>query len=393
MKSIRYCLLLCLITTPLFAQRWQQAASCPGPTRDGAITFAIGDKAYFGAGESKDFYEYNSTTDTWTKKANIPGVSINREFGIGFSIGNKGYVGFGVDNGALKKDLWEYDPSTDKWTKKADFIAGLDALFCFTMGGKVYVGGGTDNNYIYGEFYSYDPVINEWDSLGDLPMGAVAFASTFVIGSKAYVTGGDLGTGNGELGDLYEYTPETNSWKTLAAFPTTARQTMVGFAINGKGYVGLGQSQYKDVFADFYSYDPMTNSWTDVSGDFPISPGRAWASAIAIGDKAYIGAGWDFGSKFYNDWWKYDPSPTAIVEKTPATNQLSIYPNPVADRFMLNGSFTSGMVKVIDVLGREVCSSAITSGKGYDVSNLTKGEYLVKVESEGKTSTFKLVKN
>jgi N-acetylneuraminic acid mutarotase len=54
---------------------------------------------------------------TWTKKADFGGGS--RESGIGFSIGSKGYIGTGKNQGGnYTKDFWEYDPATNAWTQK-----------------------------------------------------------------------------------------------------------------------------------------------------------------------------------------------------------------------------------------------------------------------------------
>ncbi|MEO5674560.1 MAG: kelch repeat-containing protein, partial [Chitinophagales bacterium] len=64
--------------------------------------------------------------DTWVQKSdfgynasNVPEPSA-RNSAVGFSIGNKGYLGTGEDGGP-KKDFWEYDPDANTWTQKADF--------------------------------------------------------------------------------------------------------------------------------------------------------------------------------------------------------------------------------------------------------------------------------
>ena len=119
-----YILLVLLVATGVRAQSWNKGTAFPGSTRDGAVEFAIGDKVYFGAGEGKDFWEYDTKADTWTRKADIPNVKSDREFGVGFCIGTKGYIGMGSDNGTPLADLWEFDPATNKWTRKADYPAG-----------------------------------------------------------------------------------------------------------------------------------------------------------------------------------------------------------------------------------------------------------------------------
>ena len=41
----------------------------------------------------KDFWEWDQATDVWTRKADFGGIA--RRDAVGFSIGNKGYIGTG----------------------------------------------------------------------------------------------------------------------------------------------------------------------------------------------------------------------------------------------------------------------------------------------------------
>ena len=69
---------------------------------------------------TKDFWEYDPATNTWTQKADFGGTA--RYVAVGFSIGSKGYIGTGDDDlNQFLKDFWEYDPATNTWTQKADF--------------------------------------------------------------------------------------------------------------------------------------------------------------------------------------------------------------------------------------------------------------------------------
>ena len=92
----------------------------------------------------KDFWEYDPAANTWTQKADFGGGT--RSQAVGFSIGNKGYIGTGKEDWAYKRDFWEYDPATDTWTQKADFggTARCDAVG-FSIGNKGYLGTGFDN--------------------------------------------------------------------------------------------------------------------------------------------------------------------------------------------------------------------------------------------------------
>ena len=69
----------------------------------------------------EDFWEYDPSTDSWTKKADFPGGGWN--YATGFSIKGKGYLGTGQDRitADFKKDIWEYDLLNNTWIRKADF--------------------------------------------------------------------------------------------------------------------------------------------------------------------------------------------------------------------------------------------------------------------------------
>jgi N-acetylneuraminic acid mutarotase len=68
----------------------------------------------------------------WTQKADFGGIP--RADGIGFSIGNKGYMGTGY-TGTYSTDWWEYDPATNTWTQKANFGgSGIVESVSFTIG-------------------------------------------------------------------------------------------------------------------------------------------------------------------------------------------------------------------------------------------------------------------
>ena len=95
----------------------------PGDARDNAMTFTIGDKAYVGGGKRssrsgvsgemfRDFYEYSPNLG-WRKVADLP---VGMRSGVGFSIGEKGYVGIGraeITPGFFDETglFYEFDPS------------------------------------------------------------------------------------------------------------------------------------------------------------------------------------------------------------------------------------------------------------------------------------------
>lgn len=211
---------------------WTQKANFPGPQRQGGMGFTIGNKAYAGFGNNntntfKDFYVYNDTTDVWTPVAVFPGAS--RFHAFYFALNGKGYIGagsVGYPNYNFVNDMWEYDPLADSWTQKANF-PGLPRfqLGFFSINNIGYAGMGeiVTNGVIsncYNDFYAYNPIANTWTTKSSYPITAGAgIQGGFSIGQKGYTgCGYNLQTGN--LNSFYEYTPDsTTGIDDAAALP------------------------------------------------------------------------------------------------------------------------------------------------------------------------------
>jgi len=209
---------------------------------------------------------------------------------VGFSIGNKGYVGTGKKpwtNNNRKNDFWEYNPSNDQWSRKADF------------GGSARV-------------------------------SAVGFSSQ----GKGYITTGIDSFGNYK-DDIWSYNPSTNSWQKKSDFKGSGRQRAVGFAIGKYGYIGTGGSSNKR-YKDFWKYNVITDSWTQIAN---FNGGkRTKATAFSIGSKGYIGTGRDTNSNFFQDFWQLTVPNTAsssctatLWEEDFDNYALNSYPSPWAN--------------------------------------------------------------
>lgn len=126
---------------------------------------------------------------TWTQRKSIPNPlpPDGRGIGIGFSIGNFGYMGFGTDNGTDFDDLYQYAPATDTWAKMASMGMGLESPVCFVINNKAYVGTGKSRKL--GDyttlFYEYDPSSNVWTRKADFPGSKRASALGLAVGGKA----------------------------------------------------------------------------------------------------------------------------------------------------------------------------------------------------------------
>ena len=81
-------------------------------------------------------------------------------------------------------------------------------------------------------------------------------------------------------------------------------------------------------------------------------------------------------------------------------NGIAMYPNPVQDRLSIKNTsqFNIDKIAIYNVMGKQVYRDILNNGNSYDklnvdVSNLTRGMYLVKLESEVGTTTKKLLVN
>ena len=255
------------ITTPTGI--WTQKADFAGGIRSGAVGFSIGSKGYIGTGYGRldyqqDFWEYDPVSNSWTQKSDFAGGI--RHGAVGFSIGNKGYIGTGTTTNSTldgKNDFWEYDPVSNSWTQKANCTdrsvrkdVGYTNAVGFSIGNKGYVGTGADNtNGTQRAWFSeYDPVSNSWTSKADYGGGITAFSVGFSIGNKGYIGIGS-GTGNGSR-SFWEYDPDTNTWTRKADFAGSVRRGEVGFSIGNKGYVGTGIDWSSNYYQDFWEFTP-----------------------------------------------------------------------------------------------------------------------------------------
>ena len=94
---------------------WTQKSNFPGPKRGLAISFVIGEYAYFGTGNYNDTYyndiwRYNSANDSWSLVSYMP---VARRSAVALTINNKAYIGYGIasDNGTQYVDFYEFDPN------------------------------------------------------------------------------------------------------------------------------------------------------------------------------------------------------------------------------------------------------------------------------------------
>lgn len=269
--------------------------------RAAGMGFSIGDKGFLFGGAipdktENDFWEYNPSSNNWTEKPN-PGFYL--EFGISMVINNKAYVGIGSYRVAgirkLSNELWEYDPAENKWTKKADFPGTpRHAGFGLGIGNKGYAGlGYTTSGEATNDWWEYDPALDKWTRKKDNPDGT----ANLLVSSAGFTVNGKLYVGTGQIGfnkNWWEYNPANDIWVKKAPYPGKPISGPSGFAIGSKGYVAGGGEEC-------WEYDAGTNTWAQKS----FFESRVFGGAFSIGNKGYYTSG--STGVFQKDIWEFDP--------------------------------------------------------------------------------------
>ena len=152
------------------------------------------------------------------------------------------------------------------WVSKTTGISKADykGEFSFVIGTKAYLGGGrlsTGNTRNY--CLQYDMVTDVWTQPA-LPYIAVSGAAGFSIGNCGYIVSGSDRLNL--IGNVNEYNQSTNTWTVKSSFPGLFRDDAVAFSVGNKGYLGTGKTRnaygpYSSL-NDFWEYDATNDTWS-----------------------------------------------------------------------------------------------------------------------------------
>lgn len=205
---------------------WTQKADLQGAGRYGAAAFVINGRAYVGMGSTidpsspfflNDFWEYDPAANNWQQKASIQTTfdTQGRSFAFSFTLNNKGYVGTG--NGPVPQsaynDMWQYNATTDTWTKKADFPGGKRSYatavatlsFAYAGTGEFRELGSPDAYYAK-DFWRYDPANDSWLKRADFEGYKRRSAIAFYSNGYPYL-GLGYNPNYSSTSDIYRYIP------------------------------------------------------------------------------------------------------------------------------------------------------------------------------------------
>jgi len=324
-----------LILRPAESGKWRQMLDENNISLIGMVYFSIGSKGYCINQQTNEVYKYDAN-DNQVKKLenNFPGL--RREKGAtAFTIGNRGYYGFGENTKRILNgiyayqypdhlvDFWEFNPDAETWTKKADLpvrsITGyncFDGAYGFGIGTTGYVGSGRNvNNSILNLWFSYNQATGNWSSLGNsavaYPLGYAQVSMAFSTESRGYV---------GDSVRLFELNPSGLTWTQItpsaaSQLPVAYKQPFVSLGSKTKGYIyGSVRSTNAlkpELLNGFWEFNPVTRSWKALEEYKGEARGDCVGFILKRSDspleKVYIGFGSNLKASVLQDIWEYTP--------------------------------------------------------------------------------------
>lgn len=320
-------------------------------------------------------FEYDPATESYAVKVTLNGANGNEPQGGLVQASNGKLYGMTYLSATVPNNnrgvLFEYDPATSVYTVKIEFNDGNGSRpygDLVETNGKLYGmtrEGGANGA---GTLFEFDPAtavltkkIDFGGANGRNPMGTLCMASN----GKFY---GLASGGNGGSGLIFEYDPNTNTYTTKADFDFDNGSNPMGTLMqssDGKLY-GLSSYGGSPELGTMFSFDMTTNVIT----------------------KLVTFDGTNGSTPYYTKLVEVNSATMATTEAT-KTN-VKLYPNPVEDVLYLQG-ISKANVAVYNVAGQQVLSKAVTNGQ-LNVNSLAKGVYIVKIETDGRISSQKIIK-
>ena len=310
------------LTSPVIAGIWTRIADAAMAGRYHAFSFSINNKGFVGGGSNADFlfpvydfWSYDPSADLWTQKADVPDGP--RVGAAAFAIGEKGYIstGFTMSDPHMifgnKSDTWMYDAGSNTWTRKADFPGiSRGGAVGISINNRGYVGTGAHHNVypigddVFKDWWEYDPATNRWNRKKDFPGTARCYA----IGSPLLATSlGCLGFGcsgvisaAANFNDWYQYDAAADSWYYKGITPLAVRNSAVAMPLSKFIYAGTGSTEAPygrgtaTAKKDMWVYNASTNVWKPIAN---LPAARSGATGFSLGALIYVGTG--FSPEFY----------------------------------------------------------------------------------------------
>jgi len=373
-----------------------------------------------------EYYAYNTEDNTWATKESVPAIgragkkkAVKKGAAL-VAVADPHDVVYAA-KGNNSVEFWQYDPNRTGsyvWQQVADVPLGAKALKEGTGAATVKVG---DSTFIYllkgsgtNEFYRYSVEANSWISKASAPVGTSGkpYKNGSALcasddGTKLYVI-------KGSYNEMAVYDVATDVWATKTSLPLIGSggkkkkvKDGAGLAYHsGKVYALKGGNT-----KEFWSYQADSDKWMQLP-DVPAGSGKNVKGGGAI---TYAGsptpALYVLNGNNTLDFFKYGLTgfSTLVTGSSPDVqtssirnpqSSMRIAPNPFSNATTISYALSrpgNVSLKVYDITGTLV--TTLTEGHAdagsycahVDATRLARGIYLLKLESEGTTTTTKLI--
>lgn len=252
------------------------------------INFLVGvGNKIFAVAKNGSFWVYNTQTDVWTEKGDLPSQMAASNFSVVFSVGNKAYF---IGNGTSR----QYDVVTDQWTTKNNAPVGVDHVdysVPLVIGNKAYLVGSTNNLVTV-----YDPAHDTYTQKNKFP--DVAAEAGFVLNEEGYIIQKD--------GRCWKYDAAADKWVQRAILPPSIFN-MSGFSLNNYGYI-MGDlnraANNQGGKLKVWRYDAALDQWKQIDEDYP-GNGAYAVKTISANNIVYVGLGYNSGDFDAIDFWSF----------------------------------------------------------------------------------------
>jgi len=237
---------------------------------------------------------------------------------------------------------------------------------------------------------------NEVQSYASCPPGndncadAIALAPSFDLESAAVLVTNLGATPSPELplptcGNMYFSTFAKDVWYTVEV-PSSGNITIQTTGSGEPGFAVLMDTVLQAYSGDCAALTPLECNNDEGADNFSV----VTISGRTAGEVLYIRA---FGAWGASGSFKIAAYDASLSNTSFENARFTAFPNPVEDILNLSCNGTITNATVFNMLGQEVLAKSINDSQSrIDMSNLSRGTYLVKVTADGQVKTIKVIK-
>lgn len=378
-------LIVCLFTVfAASAQQWQTLSPFPGPGRDDAVAFSIGENAYLTTGnhdgftESNHLYKFSRNDLSWSSCSAFAGTP--RQYASAFSLQGKGYIVGGItESGVALNEVWCYDPATDNWEQRTDFPGtphwGASATATANFG---FLAGGTDGNSIFSQVWKYIPASDTWEALPSLPNGGSREGILAALPNRLVYAGGFsiLPLECQTTTVVFDLT--TENWSAGTPVPIQESAYLTGTVLGNKVLLAGGWSCNGSFTASSWLTDGYT--WESVS-EFPFSGIRGMAACTVDGQAFFFSGLRDNLER---------SSQCSRFGEMAGLADIILYPNPAGNEVNIRAPLQT-KVKILTGTGQVVMETTVSESVSLLQLSLAEGLYIIEYRFNGQQRSEKLV--